>query len=181
MICWEKCLFLQIENYMNMKVSTYCLFSLFVAMMCLPAWAGENKIFVEKTTLKAGNADSLVVILENQDEVNGIQFDIQLPEGVEIDNSNERRAQATERLKGMSLMCRQLAPGVYRLLAFSMRGKTVQGNAGAIVVLPVLVKDDLVKGEKEVMLQKASLSVIKGEKKSAHQSVDDSTSILIVE
>jgi len=164
-----------------MRNFRYCISLLLLGLVRFPVWAGDNKIFVEKTVVAAGKEVVMMVDLDNQDAVNGIQFDVCLPQGVAIADTDERRPERTMRLGSMELISKEVGKGVYRILAFSMRGDVVKGQSGAIIALPLKVEPGLAKGEYEVKLTRATLSVSGKEMSASSVTLADTSSILIVE
>ena len=155
--------------------------ALLMGLVCLPVMAGDNVVLVEKTVAESAKGASLSLTLNNQDRINGLQFDIHLPKGVTVVDDKNNSPKQTERLKGLNLVCREISEGVYRFLAFSMNGSFVLGNTGAIVVIPLQFEPSFAKGEYEVKLTNVMLSVNGPDNTNSSSTSPDNTGILIVQ
>lgn len=133
---------------------------LFVAAFTTVSYAGDNVFSAASATAAPGQEAVIDIMLNNADEVNGLQFDIVLPEGIQLvmDEKNNPLIAPSERAKGFSVICKAVEPGRYRLMSLSFQGSKVKGNEG--VVLSITVKCDAAvkKGDNLVRFDEAHLS-----------------------
>ena len=115
---------------------------LFVAAFTTASYAGDNVFSAASATAAPGQEAVIDIMLNNADEVNGLQFDIVLPEGIQLvmDEKNNPLIAPSERAKGFSVICKAVEPGRYRLMSLSFQGSKVKGHVG--VVLSITDKCD---------------------------------------
>ena len=166
---------------MNLLKTNSCmrkyLILLLLAFTGLQAFADD--VIVTVNDLKWGEKNELEVCMTNKDEVNGFQADIILPDGFSLDGNGKRSVDpdVTERLAGLTVMCRALSNGKFRLVVLSMSGKKVKEKEGVIMRIPVKVEESTAKGKYEVQLVNASASItIDGKLQSA--KIPNSTSVI---
>ena len=140
-----------------------------LAMMAvaLTAMAGDNHIAAADLTW---GADTLLTItLDNDDAVNGFQFDLSLPEGFAVaTDDNTPKAVPAQRLRNHNIVLRRMSDGRYRLLVFSLGGKAILGHHGKTVTIPLRMTGEMPKGIYQLKLTEISFS-FEGVKKSLEQ------------
>ena len=151
----------------------------FMTFFAMVLKAGDVNIVIGDLTWGAEN--ELVVSMNNENDVNGFQFDLFLPDGCYIGDKEKDEVEAlpSERLKGMSVMCRALSDGKYRIVVFSLSSTKVKGYEGDILRLPLKSTEKMTKGSYEVRLSNASASVVVNNKMESAK-VPNTTSKIIV-
>ena len=101
--------------------------------------AGDNVFSTIGVTSAPGQEAVINISLDNSDEVNGLQFDIVLPEGIALvkDNNDRPIFTTTERTPEFSRMCKEIEKGRSRLMLFSYRAELVRGTDGVVLSMPV--------------------------------------------
>ncbi len=135
------------------------LFLFLLALTGLQMYAGDVVITVGNLTW--GENNELEISMANDVEVNGFQMDLVLPDGLALseDGHKDVEPSVTDRVKGLTVMCRAMPSGKYRFVVFSISGKKVAGKEGVIMRVPLKEKEHMGKGRYEVRVVNASASV----------------------
>lgn len=90
------------------------------------------------------------VLLRNENKIACIQFKITLPEGVSLSTTEDGDyiTSITERTEDMSIMCNQEpdCDNSYLFIMFSMKGRSIIGNAGEIMNIKLYISPELSEG-----------------------------------
>lgn len=124
---------------------------------------------IELSPISLGDASSLVgsnvvipIILNNNTEVvEGVQFRLTLPNGVSIKEENgELKTSLTQRTEGMTTMGRKDPDSVnsYMFLLFSLNGNPITGNEGAIMNVDLEIDSDAEIGKKDMIIEDIHLT-----------------------
>lgn len=143
------------------KIKGFKLVALLAAMATCLAAGAENKIYIEPFTLSDYEPVDVPVYLDNDVEIQGLQFAFNLPEQIEI---VEGSAVANkERLdNGQVLTARGIA-----VVIMSPRRKAISGNSGAFMTIKMRVKDGMLSnsettlGINQIVMTDMSLNSIK--------------------
>lgn len=118
----------------------------------------DNVVYFNNATALKNSETILPLHLKNRDEITAIQFDLVLPEGMNIAlNTNgtaygitfeEERADATTH----TLNSAQQENGTVRVLCYSTASEIFLGNEGAVLYFPIMVSD-LNRGTYNLILQ----------------------------
>lgn len=139
---------------------------LVAAMTCFSAGAA-NRVYVEPFNIVDETPVDVPVLMDNDVDINSVQFRIDLPAELELVGQPER----TDRLSnGQEVMFQGVG-----VVILSMEGKPFAGNSGAILTLKVKVKDGML--ENKVVsfgLSKIEMGDTKNQKvqNSTKESVD---------
>ncbi|MBR6980183.1 MAG: hypothetical protein IKH88_10160 [Prevotella sp.] len=127
--------------------------------------AGDNVFSTIGVTAAPGQEAVINISLDNSDEVNGLQFDIVLPEGIQLatDDHGSSLVVPTERTKGFSVMCKKVEPNRYRLMSLSFQGAKVKGNAGPVFSVTVKCDAAMKKGDCTIRFEEVHLSFVNTE------------------
>lgn len=138
-------------------------------------------VIITASDLKWGGENELVVSMANEDDVNGFQFDLFLPDGCFVNDKENKEVQpiVSSRLKGMNVMCRALSDGRYRIVVFSMTGVKVNGEEGEIIRFPLKTTEKMSKGNYEVRITNISASVVVDNKMKSTK-IPSSTAKIVV-
>lgn len=112
---------------------------LFVVAFSTVSRAGDNVMSAVNATAAPGQNAVITILLDNTNEVNGLQFDIVLPEGIQLpmDENGKPLIAPTERTEGFTVICKKLEPGRYRMMSLSFQGSRVKDNQGAVLSVTV--------------------------------------------
>ena len=120
-----------------------------LAMGCIAAFAqGNNKLYIEDFDLAPGETKTLDIILENEDPVSSLQFDIYFPDGLTyVEGSLERNTSRLTRSSHSIVAAKQGdGKGYYRMGILStsseMTNSSVKGNNGTLLRIKVTADND---------------------------------------
>ena len=99
-----------------------------------PEMPNDNYLLVDDQVIMQGETGNFLIELVNDDIIRAIQFDIELPTGFTLDNSN---IMEMSRLTGFNISNSNLGNNTYRILAFSFSGATIPVGNDAVISLPI--------------------------------------------
>ena len=131
------------NNILKGMASRFSATVMLLAMGCIAAFAQGNKLYIEDFDIAPGETKTLDIILENEDPVSSLQFDITFPTGLSyVEGSLERVTERITRSSHSILAVKQgNGEGVYRMGILSTSSETansaVKGNEGALLRIQV--------------------------------------------
>lgn len=128
-------------NTMNLisKIKGMKLAALLVAAMTCFSAGAANRVYVEPFNIVDETPVDVPVLMDNDVDINSVQFRIDLPAELELVGQPER----TDRLSnGQEVMFQGVG-----VVILSMEGKPFAGNSGAILTLKVKVKDGMLENK----------------------------------
>ena len=134
------------NNILKGMASRFSATVMLLAVGCIAAFAqGNNKLYIEDFDIAPGETKTLDIILENEDPVSSLQFDITFPTGLSyVENSLERVTSRITRTSH-SIVAAKQGENVYRMGILStsseMANSAVKLNEGAL--LRIKVKADI--------------------------------------
>ena len=134
------------NNILKGMASRFSATVMLLAMGCIAAFAqGNNKLYIEDFDIAPGETKILDIILENEDPVSSLQFDITFPTGLSyVENTLERVTSRITRTSH-SIVAAKQGENVYRMGILStsseMANSAVKLNEGAL--LRIKVKADI--------------------------------------
>ena len=133
------------NNILKGMASRFSATVMLLAMGCIAAFAQGNKLYIEDFDIAPGQTKTLDIILENEDPVSSLQFDITFPTGLSyVENSLERVTSRITRTSH-SIVAAKQGENVYRMGILStsseMANSAVKLNEGAL--LRIKVKADI--------------------------------------
>lgn len=144
----------------------------------------DNVVYMDRTEAKVGTEQTLSVRMKNTDGIQTVQFDLYLPDGVEVvldDDGYELIELSLERTTARKMnqfSVVRTSNGAYRVLINSTRGNTFDGNDGEIATVRVRLADDMAAGDyplifKDIVLVNTSSVGYRMEYVKCTLSVDD--------
>ena len=137
------------NNILKGMASRFSATVMLLAMGCIAAFAqGNNKLYIEDFDLAPGETKTLDIILENEDPVSSLQFDIYFPDGLTyVEGSLERNTSRLTRTSHSILAVKQGdGKGYYRMGILStsseMANSSVKGNNGTLLRIKVTADND---------------------------------------
>ena len=137
------------NNILKGMASRFSATVMLLAMGCIAAFAqGNNRLYIEDFDLAPGETKTLDIILENEDPVSSLQFDIYFPDGLTyVEGSLERNTSRLTRTSHSILAVKQgNGEGVYRMGILSTSSETansaVKGNNGTLLKIKVTADND---------------------------------------
>ena len=134
------------NNILKGMASRFSATVMLLAVGCIAAFAqGNNKLYIEDFDIAPGETKTLDIILENEDPVSSLQFDITFPTGLSyVENSLERVTSRITRTSH-SIVAAKQGENVYRMGILStsseMANSAVKLKEGAL--LRIKVKADI--------------------------------------
>ena len=143
-----------------MKAVRYIAIVLLMTLMGVNVKAQQRNVLqVPDVEVQIGSVQ-LPVVIENTDEIAGVQFDLTLPEGV----TAEPAGTMGNRSDGHTVTMSRLSSGVYRVLLHSAQNRPLRGQSGVVMYLPVNIPDTFEEGsEHELSITHAVLGKASGE------------------
>ena len=130
------------NNILKGMASRFSATVMLLAMGCIAAFAqGNNKLYIEDFDIAPGETKTLDIILENEDPVSSLQFDITFPTGLSyVEHSLERVTSRITRTSH-SIVAAKQGENVYRMGILStsseMANSAVKFNEGALLRIKV--------------------------------------------
>ena len=130
------------NNILKGMASRFSATVMLLAMGCIAAFAqGNNKLYIEDFDIAPGETKTLDIILENEDPVSSLQFDITFPTGLSyVEGSLEKVTSRITRTSHSILAVKQ-EESVYRMGILStsseMANSAVKLNEGALLRIKV--------------------------------------------
>ena len=129
------------NNILKGMVSRFSATVMLLAMGCIAAFAQGNKLYIEDFDIAPGETKTLDIILENEDPVSSLQFDITFPTGLSyVENTLERVTSRITRTSH-SIVDAMQKESVYRMGILStsseMANSAVKFNEGALLRIKV--------------------------------------------
>ncbi len=100
--------------------------------------------------------------MRNTDTVIALQFTLSLPKGISIkkDENNKFAIERSQRIASHSLYCNQNGEGTYTILIMSFDLKTIEGNEGNIISIPIEAEETVEAGEYSFDIKNIAISNI---------------------
>ena len=134
------------NNILKGMASRFSATVMLLAMGCIAAFAqGNNKLYIEDFDIAPGETKTLDIILENEDPVSSLQFDITFPTGLSYVEESLERVTSRITRTSHSIVDAKQGENVYRMGILSTSSETansaVKLNEGAL--LRIKVKADI--------------------------------------
>ena len=137
------------NNILKGMASRFSATVMLLAMGCIAAFAqGNNRLYIEDFDLAPGETKTLDIILENEDPVSSLQFDIYFPDGLTyVEGSLERNTSRLTRSSHSIVAAKQGdGKGYYRMGILStsseMANSSVKGKNGTLLRIKVTADND---------------------------------------
>ena len=129
------------NNILKGMASRFSATVMLLAMGCIAAFAQGNRLYIEDFDIAPGETKTLDIILENEDPVSSLQFDITFPTGLSyVENTLERVTSRITRTSH-SIVAAKQGENVYRMGILStsseMANSAVKFNEGALLRIKV--------------------------------------------
>ena len=134
------------NNILKGMASRFSATVMLLAMGCIAAFAqGNNKLYIEDFDIAPGETKTLDIILENEDPVSSLQFDITFPTGLSYVKESLERVTSRITRTSHSIVAAKQGENVYRMGILSTSSETansaVKLKEGAL--LRIKVKADI--------------------------------------
>ena len=119
-----------------------------MALLCFLTAKADNGFSIDDFTIAANGETTIEVIMNNDVVFTGIQFDLELPEGVSIkydDDEEEYCVSRTSRLTNSHIInTSEQKNGTFRIMVYSSSSKNFKGSSGDVLLEIELVASDQV-------------------------------------
>ena len=141
---------------------------------------GTESLYADNVSAYKGTQAVLPILLNNEQTIAGIQFDLQLPSGFSVAKSgNDYLASLTSRASGLSVSISELTSGDYRFVVVSSEGNKLTGTEGEVMNVTINVPADATIGDNTITMNNVVLTaVVSGENTSLYPA--NPTSVLTV-
>lgn len=129
---------------------------------------GKCQQIIEKGPISAGDISAkygtqadLPIILNEPTTIMGLQFELTLPRGISVVESNGALvASLTDRTSGMIIMGKKDPDAVnsYIFVILSLDGKAITGNEGAIANIRLSISNNMEIGKQDIIIENALLT-----------------------
>lgn len=102
----------------------------------------------------------LPIQLQNMTDITGLQFELQIPEGVNVaENKNgEYLVSMSERANDHSVMCSKLSNGNYQFIVFSASSSMLSGGEGTVAYISLSIGESLHIGDYSICIKDVELT-----------------------
>ena len=133
------------NNILKGMASRFSATVMLLAMGCIAAFAQGNKLYIEDFDIAPGETKTLDIILDNEDPVSSLQFDIRFPKGLTyVEGSLEKVTSRITRSSHSIMAVSQPSDNdnaQYRMgfisTSSAMSNSSVKGNEGALLRIQV--------------------------------------------
>ena len=141
----------------------------------------DYAVTAEATTINLGETAILPVLVANNGEIDGMQFDFTLPAGVTVatDMVGGLVVTTTDRSNKLTATCAKIADNTYRAILLSINRAIVAAGEGAVLNIQLQCADDVTGGDYDIAFTNVSVSRVEGDK-SVNVKVADFTAPLTV-
>ena len=129
------------NNILKGMASRFSATVMLLAMGCIAAFAQGNKLYIEDFDIAPGETKTLDIILENEDPVSSLQFDITFPTGLSYVEESLERVTSRITRTSHSIVAAKQGENVYRMGILStsseMANSAVKLKEGALLRIKV--------------------------------------------
>ena len=129
------------NNILKGMASRFSATVMLLAMGCIAAFAQGNKLYIEDFDIAPGETKTLDIILENEDPVSSLQFDITFPTGLSYVEESLERVTSRITRTSHSIVAAKQGKNVYRMGILStsseMANSAVKLKEGALLRIKV--------------------------------------------
>ena len=133
------------NNILKGMASRFSATVMLLAMGCIAAFAQGNRLYIEDFDIAPGETKTLDIILDNEDPVSSLQFDINFPTGLSYVEESLERVTSRITRTSHSIVAAEQGENVYRMGILSTSSETansaVKLKEGAL--LRIKVKADI--------------------------------------
>lgn len=125
----------------------------------------DNVLAMDNLTGYMGKTVTLPILMNNEQQITGLQFDLYLPEGITVAKKANGKNDITvaDRMEeGYSLSNNSMDDGSVRVTGLSMESTPFTGNSGAIVNVELQVDESVAEGNYQIQVKNIILSDVNG-------------------
>lgn len=124
----------------------------------------SNVVYVNDAVGVPSGTLMLPICLKNENKITGLQFELQLPDGVSVatDNKGKLLAYMSNRVQDQSINASVLSDGNNRFVIFSATSSPLNGNEGVIAYVLLNIDEKMAIGEYKIYLNNVELTTTSG-------------------
>lgn len=125
----------------------------------------SNVLYAENAVGVSSGTLVLPIQLDNSASITGLQFELQLPPGINVgtDKNGNYMATMSDRAFDQSILCSQLSNGNYQVVVFSGTSAAFSGAEGAIAYMTLCIGEDVAEGAYTLSIKEVELTKTNGE------------------
>ena len=125
----------------------------------------SDVLYVDDAVGVPSGTVTLPIQLKNSSAITGMQFELQLPEGVTVatDKTGNLMASMSDRKSDQSISGARISNGNYQFVVFSPNSKALSGSDGAFAYLTLNIDASMSVGNYEVVVKEVELTKTSGE------------------
>lgn len=105
------------------------------------AWGQtENRLYLSDVSGMKGSDVTLPVCMDNDVEVTALQFDLEIPEGITLDEASLALAEA-RKVDHLVTMRASQSENVYTFMVYSPSNQNLQGNSGEVITIKLHIPE----------------------------------------
>lgn len=135
------------------------IFSIVCLLTLIAQVSAVDKVSISNFVISAGETIELSITLDNEVAYAAFQFDLYLPEGLNVSDYSTDQARIPETT---TLSMAKQADGSYRFFAAAMKAQNIIGTSGGIVTIKVVADKDLASGSQTGYFRNVKLSKADG-------------------
>lgn len=125
----------------------------------------QNTLSMDNLTGYVGKTMTLPILMNNQQQITGLQFDLYLPEGVTVAKkaNGKNDITVTDRMEdSYSLSSNTMEDGCVRVTGLSMESTPFTGNNGSIINVVLQIDESIADGDYQIQVKNIILSDVTG-------------------
>ena len=124
----------------------------------------DNKLTANNITMCQAGKGTMHILLTQEDDISGFQFDLILPEGITVAENagGQLLAALTNRASSHSISADKVSEGLYRFIVVSLSGKAITQGEGDVMTITLQADNDIAVGEYNVTMKEIELTVKNG-------------------
>lgn len=124
--------------------------NIFMANASVPVKVTNDKLSAEPMEVMRGKSGELLVGIDNKSEITGMQFDLFLPEGIEISRDADNQPKISLGSRGKSshiIINKELESGAHRVIVYASDAvSSFEGNSGDVIKIELNVPESMETG-----------------------------------
>ena len=142
-----------------MVMNKRAILSIVCLLILIAQVSAVDKVSISNFVISAGETKELSITLDNEVAYAAFQFDLYLPEGLNVSDYSTDQARIPETT---TLSMAKQADGSYRFFAAAMKAQNIIGTSGGIVTIKVVADKDLASGSQTGYFRNVKLSKADG-------------------
>lgn len=138
-----------------------------------------NALSINNMEVFTGKTATLSILMNNTEEITGLQMDLYLPEGITVAQNDKGKnlIEVSERMEEQySVSSNAQDDGAIRITGLSLESEPFTGSEGAILYVTLNIDEEMADGDYTIALRKIGLSDVSG---TYHQPANTSATVTV--